>query len=78
MATIGSSCTRSWKDSAEDAAIAASSSEVGFWFRPESANTNAPFAPYSQLELPLRRMQIQVLYPVLFSGSADTDEVYLL
>ena len=55
MATIGSSSTRSWKDSAEDAAIAESSSGVGFWFRPESANTNAPFAPYSQSGTTIRK-----------------------
>ena len=29
-------------------------------------------------ELPSGRMRIPVLFPVLFSGSADTDEVYLL
>ena len=55
IATTGSSSTSSLKDSAEEAAIAASSSGFGFWFSPESANTKVPFAPYSQSGTTIRK-----------------------
>ena len=63
IATTGSSCTRSLKDSAEEAAIAASSSGFGFWFRPESPNTKAPLAPYSQSGTMIRKNAETSLVP---------------
>ena len=48
IATFGSCPTNILKLSAEETAIAANSSGVGFWFRPQSANTNVPLSPRSQ------------------------------
>ena len=48
IATIGFSPTSARKLLAELSAIAASSADVGSWFKPQSANKNVPFAPYSQ------------------------------
>ena len=49
IAIIGFAPTRVLKLFALVSAIAASSSAVGSWFRPQSANRNVPCSPYSQL-----------------------------
>ena len=55
MAMIGFEPTRLLKLLAEESAIAASSSAVGSWFRPQSANRKVPLSPNSQSGTHIRK-----------------------
>ena len=48
MATLGSACTSCLKEAAEEMAISASCSALGFSTSPLSAYKNVPLCPYSQ------------------------------